>query len=280
MCILVITKQWHEMNLTEEQIRRYSRQIVLKEMGGIGQERLLNSKITVIGLGALGSPVAYYLTAAGVGNLQIIDYDSVKPSDLHRQILHFTKDIKKKKTESAIEKLNLLNPDCNIEILSEILKPDNVKKILKDSDFVIEGSDNFPTKMLVNDACIYLNIPFTIAGVLRFHGRIITVVPEQKTACYRCVFGNPSEIPSGISYSEAGVIGLIPGVLGCLEANEAIKYLLNIGNLFVNKIFYVDLLQNSFNFIDVFRGTHCLACGEEPKDLVESYKYGIEDVCQ
>ena len=168
------------MNLTEEQIKRYSRQIVLKEIGGIGQKKLLDSKITLVGLGALGSPVTYYLVAAGIGNLKVIDYDTVELSNLHRQILHFTKDINRKKTESALEKLNFLNPDCKIEVIPDKITPENAKDILQNSDFVIEGSDNFPTKMLINDACVYLKIPFTIAGVLRFHGQIMTIVPEKK----------------------------------------------------------------------------------------------------
>jgi adenylyltransferase/sulfurtransferase len=269
-----------KMNLTEEQIQRYSRQIVLKEVGGLGQDKLLDSRVSLIGLGALGSPVAYYLAAAGIGYLNIVDYDSVEISNLHRQILHFTSDINIKKTESAIEKLNILNPDCKIEIKSELLTPDNSKEMLKDSDFVIEGSDNFPTKMLVNDTCVNLKIPFTIAGVLRFHGQIMTIIPEKKTTCYRCVFGDVDEAPTGMTSSEAGVIGLIPGVLGCIEANEAIKQILNIGDLIENKILYVDLLWNNFNFIEVYRKENCTACGETPEDLVENYHYGIEDICR
>lgn len=269
-----------KMNLTEEQIERYSRQIVLKEVGGIGQKKLLKSNVSLIGLGALGSPAAYYLVAAGIGQLKIIDYDIVELSNLHRQILHSTNDINIRKTESAIEKLNILNPDCNIEIISELLTPDNSKKIIANSTFVIEGSDNFPTKMLVNDTCVNLKIPFTIAEVLRFHGQIMTVIPEEKTACYRCVFGDNSDTHIGMSSSEAGVIGLIPGVLGCLEANEAIKYILNIGDLIKNKILYADLLHNSFNFIDVYRNESCIACGEKTEDLVENYHYGIEDICK
>ena len=268
------------MNLTEEQINRYSRQIVLKEIGGIGQKKLLNSKISLVGLGALGSPAAYYLVAAGIGKLKIIDFDSVEPSNLHRQILHFTQDINRKKTESAIEKLNLLNPDCNIEVIPEKITPENAKEILKNSNFVIEGSDNFPTKMLINDVCVNLKIPFTIAGVLRFHGQIMTTDPEKKTACYRCLFGEVIDTPTGMSCSEAGVIGLIPGILGCIEANEAIKCILNIGDLIVNKILYVDLLRNAFNFIDIYRDENCVACGENAKNLVETYNYRIEDVCQ
>lgn len=267
------------MNLTEEQIKRYSRQIVLKEIGGIGQKKLLNSKVSLIGLGALGSPAAYYLVAAGIGNLKIIDYDSVELSNLHRQILHFSKDINRMKTESAIEKLNQLNPDCHIEVISDKITSANAKEIIRDSDFVIEGSDNFPTKMLINDVCVYLKIPFTIAGVLRFHGQIMTIVPEKKTACYRCLFGDITDVPTGMSCSEAGVIGLIPGILGCIEVNEAIKSILNVGNLISNKIMYVDLLRNTFNFIDIYRDENCIACGENAIDLVETYDYRIEDVC-
>ncbi|MFX1364557.1 MAG: ThiF family adenylyltransferase [Promethearchaeota archaeon] len=267
------------MNLTEDQIDRYSRQIVLKEIGGIGQKKLLNSKVSLIGLGALGSPAAYYLVAAGIGYLKVIDYDLVEPSNLHRQILHFTKDINRKKTESAIEKLNLLNPDCNIEVISDKITPLNAKKIIKGSDFVIEGSDNFPTKVLVNDTCISLQIPFTIAGVLRFNGQIMTTVPEKKTACYRCIFGEVSSAGTGMSCSEAGVIGLIPGILGCIEANEAIKCILNVGDLITNKILYVDLLRNTFNFIDIYRDENCIACGENAVDLVGTYNYRIEDIC-
>jgi molybdopterin/thiamine biosynthesis adenylyltransferase len=267
------------MDLTEEQINRYSRQIVLKEVGGIGQKKLLNSKISLIGLGALGSTAAYYLAAAGVGTLQIIDFDTVEISNLHRQILHFTKDIDSKKTISASEKLNSLNPDCTLEIINDRITPRNSKELLKDSDFVIEGSDNLPTKMLINDTCISLKIPFTIAGVLRFHGQIMTVVPEKKTSCYRCVFGDITEGDSSMSCSQAGVIGFVPGVLGCLEANEALKCLLNIGDLLTNQIVYVDLLRNSFDSIEVHRDNKCMACGDDAKDLVEEANYGGFDGC-
>ena len=267
------------MDFTKDQIERYSRQIVLKEVGGIGQKKLLSSKISLIGLGALGSSAAYYLAAAGVGTLQIIDFDTVEISNLHRQILHFTEDISRKKTESATEKLNSLNPDCNIEIINDRITPKNSKELLKGSDFVIEGSDNIPTKMLINDTCISLKIPFTIAGVLRFHGQIMTVVPENKTSCYRCVFGDSTEGDSSMSCSQAGVIGFVPGILGCLEANEALKYLLSKGELLTNKIMYVDLLRNSFDFIEVHRDNNCMACGDNAKDLVESSNYGGLDAC-
>jgi len=267
------------MDLTDEQINRYSRQIILKEVGGIGQKKLLDSKISLVGLGALGSSTAYYLAAAGIGTLQIIDFDTVEISNLHRQILHFTKDINSKKTTSAADKLRSLNPDCTIEIVNDHITPKNSKVLLKDSNFVIEGSDNLPTKMLVNDTCINLKIPFTIAGVLRFHGQIMTVVPENMTSCYRCVFGDITEGDSSMSCSQAGVIGFVPGVLGCLEANEALKYILNIGELLTNKIMYVDLLKNRFDFIEVHRNNKCIACGDDAKDLVGEVNYGGLNSC-
>ncbi|MGQ4873459.1 MAG: HesA/MoeB/ThiF family protein [Promethearchaeia archaeon] len=267
------------MKLTEKQIERYSRQIVLKEVGGKGQEKLLNAKITLIGLGALGSPTAYYLAAAGIWKLTIIDSDVVELSNLHRQILHHTKDIGIEKTKSAYEKLKALNPECEIEIINKRVIPENVLDCLKGADFVIEGSDNLMTKMLINDACIKLGIPFTIAGVLRFHGQIMTVIPKEKTTCYRCIFGGISNEPAGMSCSQAGVIGMIPGVLGCMESIEAIKYILGVGELIINKILYIDLLKYSFKFIEVYRDDKCIACGNEAQDLIKNFNYGSDLAC-
>ena len=268
------------MDLSEEQLIRYSRQIILKEVGGIGQSKLLESRITLIGLGALGSPTAYYLTAAGVGNLKIIDFDVVDLSNLHRQILHYSSDLGKEKTLSALEKLEKLNPDCNIEIINQRISSKNSKELLKDTDFVIEGSDNIATKMLINDTCSYMGIPFTIAGVLRFQGQIMTVIPKEKTACYRCVFGDVIGLDSSMSCSQAGVIGMIPAILGSLEASEAIKYLLNVGDLLTNQIFYVDLLQNRFDSIKVNRNEKCIACGDNSEDLVSKINYDVGDSCE
>jgi molybdopterin/thiamine biosynthesis adenylyltransferase len=268
------------MDLSEEQLIRYSRQIILKEFGGIGQSKLLKSRITLVGLGALGSPVAYYLTAAGVGHLKLIDFDNVDLSNLHRQILHFTNDLGQAKTLSAIKKLEILNPDCDIELVNDRISSENSKELLMGSDFVIEGSDNIATKMLVNDTCSYMEIPFVIAGVLRFQGQIMTVIPQKKTACYRCIFGDVSDIDSSMSCSQAGVIGLAPSILGSLEASEAVKYLLNVGDLLTNQILYVDLLQNRFDSIKVVRNESCLACGENKEDLVSKINYNIGDSCE
>ena len=268
------------MDFTEEQIERYSRQIVLKEIGGIGQKKLLNSKITIIGCGGLGSPIAYYLAAAGIGTLRIVDFDKVDLSNLQRQIIHFTNDINKSKIESAQEKLTLLNPDVKIEAINEMILPENVKEIVKGSDFVIDGSDNIPTKMLINDACVNLKIPFTIAGVLRFNGQIITVVPEKKTACYRCVFGDITESEPSMSCSQAGVIGVIPGIVGCIQANEAIKYILDAGDLITNRMLFLDLLKYSFSFIKIIRDENCMACKDDAEDLTKTLDYLIGDACR
>ena len=267
------------MDFTQEQIERYSRQIVLKEIGGIGQKKLLNSTVTVIGCGGLGSPVLYYLAAAGIGKLKLIDFDKVDLSNLHRQILHFTTDINKNKTQSAQEKLSLLNPDVNLEVVNDILSPTNVKEILQNSNFVIDGSDNIPTKMLINDACISLKIPFSIAGVIRFNGQIMSVVPKEKTICYRCVFGDIIEHEPSMSCSQAGVIGLIPGIIGCIQANEAIKSILKIGDLITNRMLFLDLLKYRFSFIKLVRNEKCLACGDDPIDLVSTHDYKIGDAC-
>ena len=268
-----------EKELTEEQIERYSRQIVLKEVGGIGQKKLLSSTITIVGAGGLGSPIAFYLAAAGIGHLKIVDFDKVDLSNLHRQIIHFTDDIDKNKTQSAYEKLHKLNPDINIEIYNEVLVPSNIKKILEDSDFVIDGSDNIPTKMLINDACISLKIPFTIAGVIRFNGQILTVNPKEKTACYRCIFGDITENDPTMSCSQAGIVGLIAGIIGCIQANEAIKYILNVGDLIINRMLFLDLLKYRFSFVKIVRNEKCLACGDDSKDLVATHEYNIGDAC-
>ena len=267
------------MEFSQQQIERYSRQIVLKEIGGIGQKKLLKSRVTIIGCGGLGSPVAFYLTGAGIGSIKIVDFDKVDLSNLHRQILHSTNDINKRKTQSAYEKLHQLNPDVNIECVDEVLLPNNIKEILKGSDFVIDGSDNIPTKMLINDACISLGIPFSIAGVIRFNGQILTVNPEKKTTCYRCIFGDITEHEPTMSCSQAGIIGVIPGIIGCIQANEAIKTILNIGDLITNRMLFLDLLNYKFSFIKVVRNENCLACGDEATDLVATHEYNIGDAC-
>lgn len=280
MKFFIILEKMNNYQLTTEQIERYSRQIVLKEVGGIGQQKLLKSKIVLVGAGGLGSPIAYYLAAAGIGNIKIVDFDVVELSNLHRQIIHFNDDLNKNKAQSACEKLELMNPDVNVEVINEMLTPSNVEGIISGADFVIDGSDNIPTKMLINDACINFKIPFTIAGVIRFNGQIISVVPEEKTTCYRCVFNDVVDGPSAMSCSQAGVIGLIPGIIGCIQANEAIKYLLKIGELITNKMLFLDLLSYRFSFINIQRNENCIACKDDAENLIGIYDYRLGDACR
>jgi len=251
----------------------------LKEVGGKGQRKLAESSVLIVGLGALGSPVAYYLTAAGIGRIGILDFDTVDISNLQRQILHFTNNIGQAKTSSAIEKLNAVNPNVQIETFNTRLTPKNARQIVRKFDYVIDGSDNFATKYIVNDACLMENTPFTIAGILQFEGQVITTVP-RKTACYRCIFPDPP--PPGVvpSCSQAGVFGAIPGIIGSIEASEAIKYLLGIGKLITNSILLIDIKFLTFQILSISKSEKCRACGNNAVNLLDSYDYYQSEVCQ
>ncbi|MHC4150134.1 MAG: HesA/MoeB/ThiF family protein, partial [Planctomycetota bacterium] len=218
------------MELTEQQIERYSRQIILQEIGGVGQEKLLSSKVLIVGAGGLGAPAALYLAAAGVGTLGIIDSDSVDLSNLQRQVIHHTTDLGTEKVNSAKSKIQAINPDVTVRTYHTRATAENIAELIRYHDFVIDGTDNFPAKFLINDACYFEKIPFSHAGILRFDGQLITVLPGE-TTCYRCIFHAPP--PDGVvpSCSQAGVLGALAGLIGCLQATEAIKYLLGIGDL-------------------------------------------------
>jgi adenylyltransferase/sulfurtransferase len=253
---------------TQDQIVRYSRQIVLPEVGGKGQKKLLNSSVLIIGAGGLGSPAAIYLAAAGVGRIGLVDDDKVDLSNLQRQIIHITRDIGKLKTESAKEKLLGLNPEVEIIPYSKRLTPENVFDIVKGWDIVLDGSDNFPTKFLINDACVLKGIPLSHGGILRFIGMVTTILPD-KGPCYRCL--TPEAPPPGMipSCQEAGVLGALPGVIGSIQAIEVIKYLLNIGDLLVGRILLFDALEMCFEEFELQRSPNCPICGDHPliKDL-------------
>ena len=250
------------MGLTEQQIERYSRQIILKEVGGPGQKKLLASKVLIVGAGGLGSPAALYLAAAGVGTIGIIDADRVDLTNLQRQIIHFSNDVGKEKVVSAEQKIKAINPDVTVEVCSERLRAANAQQIIRDYDFVLDGTDNFPAKYLINDACYFEKVPFSHAGILRFDGQMITVLPGQ-TACYRCVFDKPP--PAGLvpSCSEAGVLGPLAGVIGCLQATEVLKYLLGVGELLTNRLFIFDGLGLQFREVKVSRNPDCRICGQK-----------------
>lgn len=237
------------MALTNEQITRYSRHILLAGVGGEGQERLLESKVLVIGAGGLGSPISLYLAAAGVGTIGIADMDRVDLSNLQRQIAHGTSDVGRLKVESAKTSMREINTDVQVIPISERISADNICDIIGDFDFILEGTDNFPTKYLVNDACILLDKPFNQGGILRFQGQTMTHLPGS--ASYRCVYRQPPPPGAVPTCSEAGVLGAIAGILGTIQAAEALKYLLSIGDLLVNRILTFDALSMNFRVVDV-----------------------------
>ena len=251
------------MSLTDQQIKRYSRQIVLEQVGGVGQEKLLTSKVLIVGAGGLGSPAALYLAAAGVGTIGLIDADNVDLSNLQRQIIHRTEDVNKAKVASASEKIKAINPDIAVEVCPERLTAANARQIIGHYDFVLDGTDNFPTKFLINDACYFEKVPFSHAGILRFDGQMITVLPD-KTACYRCVFDSPP--PAGLvpSCSQAGVLGPLAGVIGCLQATEVLKYLLGVGELLTDRLLIFDGLGLQFRQVQIRRNPDCRICSQKP----------------
>lgn len=250
------------IELTEEQIERYSRHILLQEVGAEGQEKLLNAKVLIIGAGGLGAPAALYLAAAGVGNIGIVDADKVDLSNLQRQIIHFTKDVGFPKVESAKEKMLAINPDIKVTAYQEYLYSSNAKEIIEPWDFIIDGTDNFPVKFLINDACVMLDKPFSHGGILRFQGQTFTHVPGS--ACYRCFFKEPPPAGAVPTCSQAGVLGAIAGMLGTIQAAEALKYILGIGRLLTDRLLTFDAKTMDFRTIHVKKRENCEICGEHP----------------
>jgi len=252
------------VNLTERQIERYSRHIILEEVGGAGQEKLLSSKVLIVGAGGLGSPAALYLAAAGVGTIGIIDGDSVDMTNLQRQIIHHTSNIGVEKVKSAANKIQAINPDVAVKTYYQSAGADNIREIIRGYDFVIDGTDNFAAKFLINDACYFEKIPFSHAGILRFDGQLITVLPGE-TTCYRCIFNSLPPAGAVPSCSQAGVLGVLAGVIGSLQATEATKYLLGLGKLLTNTLLTYDALTMNFRAVELSRNPSCPLCGENPE---------------
>ena len=250
------------MEFTDSQIERYSRHIILQDVGVEGQLQLLQSKVLIVGAGGLGSPVALYLAAAGVGTIGIIDGDVVDLSNLQRQIIHFTADVKKAKVLSAKEKIEQLNPDVTMVTYQDLLTANNVIEIIEQYDFIIDGTDNFATKFLVNDACVLAKKPFSHGGILRFEGQSFTYVPGQ--ACYRCVFNAPPPPNAVATCSQAGVLGSIAGILGTIQATEAIKYLIGKGKLLTNRLLVFNALDMEFRNVKFKHNSNCPICGDHP----------------
>mgnify|MGYP006285912357 CR=1 FL=1 len=248
------------MSLTEQQIERYIRNTVLPQVGAAGQEKLLASRVLIIGLGGLGSPAAMYLAAAGVGTIGLVDGDEVDLTNLQRQVLHHTPDLGRRKVDSAAEKLGAINPDVTIRAYPTRARADNIRQIVRGHDFVLDCTDNFDAKFLINDACFLERIPLCHAGILAFEGQLMTILPGR-TACYRCIFRSPpppGSLPTG---RQAGVLGAVPGVIGSLQATEAIKHLLGIGDLLTDTLLSYSALTMEFRRLRSKRNPECPLCG-------------------
>jgi adenylyltransferase/sulfurtransferase len=251
------------MDFTDDQITRYSRHILLPEVGGKGQKKIAKARILIVGAGGLGSPAALYLAAAGVGTLGLIDSDVVDLSNLQRQIIHHTPDVGRSKVLSAKEKVEALNPDVHVVMYEDRFMARNALDLVRDYDVVIDGVDNFPAKFLINDACYFAEKPLVHGGILRFDGRVSTIIPK-KSACYRCVFKQPP--PPGLvaSCQEAGVIGALAGVIGTIQATEALKLVLGIGRPLTDRMLDYDARRTTFREIKIKRNPHCPLCGDHP----------------
>ena len=249
------------IRLTTEQIERYSRQIMVPDLGGKGQIRLRQARVLVVGAGGLGSPAAYYLAAAGIGTMGLIDPDRVELSNLQRQILHSTPDIGRTKVESASAKLGHLNPEVDIHIYPVRLEEENASEIFSDYDFIVDGSDNFATKFLVNDTAIKLGIAFSHAGIVRLQGQTMTVIP-RKSACYRCLFKEPPPPEEILSCQQAGILGAVAGTIGSVQATEAIKYLTGFEEgLLTDRLLTYDAKSMKFYDVEIKKDPACAACG-------------------
>ncbi|KXB01748.1 adenylyltransferase [candidate division MSBL1 archaeon SCGC-AAA259O05] len=267
-----------EFGFSEDQIVRYSRQIVLPEVGGKGQRKLLDSNALVVGAGALGSPAILYLAGAGVGKIGIVDDDEVDLSNLQRQVIHGSDDVGKPKVDSAKETINRINPELEVKTYEKRLEPENVFEIIRGWDMVIDGSDNFPTKFLVNDSCTLEGTPFSHGGILRFMGMCTTVLPGEGP-CYRCFA--PEAPPEGAvpSCQEAGVLGSIPGIIGSIQASEAIKYLLGLNGLLTGRMLYLDASEMKFDEFEFKRNPDCPSCGDDP-EITDLSKVDYGHVCE
>jgi adenylyltransferase/sulfurtransferase len=261
------------LTFTEEQIRRYSRHIILPEVGGMGQRKLLNSKVLLIGAGGLGSPAALYLAAAGVGTLGIVDFDAVDLSNLQRQILHHVHDVGRPKVESAVATIADLNPDVKVIPYNQALSSENVKQIFGEYDVILNGCDNFPTRYLANDASVFLNKPMVDGSIFKFEGQVTVFLPGK--GCYRCLY--PAPPPPGLvpSCQEAGVFGVLCGVVASIQGIETLKLLLGLGETLAGRLLFFDALGMEFRQVKIRRDPGCPVCGDNPTitDLIDYHEF-------
>ena len=255
--------------LSPEQIKRYSRHIMLPEVGELGQGKLLDAKVLCLGAGGLGSPSALYLAAAGVGTIGIVDDDVVDESNLQRQVLHNVERLGMPKVESARKTLQALNPDVNVVAIEDRLDSSNVLDIISQYDVIVDGADNFPTRYLLNDASLKLRKPVVHASIFRFEGQVTTFLgdPEQGGPCYRCLYPDPPPPGMAPSCQEAGVLGVLPGMIGTMQANEALKLILGVGDTLSGRLMVFDALQTKWRTMKLRKDPDCRVCSHDPKDI-------------
>lgn len=257
--------------MTPQQLERYSRHTVIPEIGEEGQARIIASRVLVIGIGGLGSPAAFYLAAAGVGRLGLMDYDTVDLSNLQRQILHATPDLGRLKVESAAEKLAALNPDTDIQLHRQDITAEESASLLQEYDFVISATDNFESKYRINDACVTAGIPFSHGGINGLHGQTVTVFP-RKTACFRCIFPEPPAPGVMPPASELGVLGSAAGMLGTIQATEALKFLADFGSPLTDCLLTFNAATMDFQRIKLQRQPDCPACRNDAAHANAPYR--------
>jgi len=259
------------VRFTEEQIERYSRHIILPQVGGIGQEKLLGARVLLVGTGGLGAPAGFYLAAAGVGTIGLVDYDEVELSNLQRQILHGTKDLGRPKVDSGRETIADLNPDVTVNTYNLRLTSENIMEVIKDYDVVLDGCDNFPTRYLVNDACVFSGKPVVHGSVFQFEGQATVFAPHLGAPCYRCAYPEPPPPGMAPSCQEAGVLGVIPGLIGLVQAVETIKLILDIGQPLMGRLLLYNALTTGFQTLKLYKDPRCPVCGETPtiKELID-----------
>src|SRR5437660_4843293 len=251
-------------SFTPDQVARYARHLILPEVGGAGQRKLLNSSVLLLGAGGLGSPAAMYLAAAGVGKIGIVDFDVVDASNLQRQLLHGIDDIGRPKVESAAETLRSLNPDVEVVAINEHLNSETAMRIFSPYDVIVDGTDNFPTRYLANDAAYFLAKPLVHGSIFRFEGNLTVFDAARGTGCYRCLFPNPPPPGAVPSCAEAGVFGVLPGIVGSMMAFETIKHVLGIGNGLVGKLLMFEGIDMDFRRVNLRRNPECPLCGDHP----------------
>ena len=261
---IIDDKRSDAMRLSAEELQRYSRHLLMPEVTSEGQRRLKASRILSIGAGGLGSPAALYLAAAGVGTIGIVDFDEVDLSNLQRQILHGTKDIGRSKLESARDRLRDINPEIEIELHECRLSSENASQLVAQYDVVVDGSDNFPTRYLSNDVCVFARKPNVYGSVFRFEGQTTVFAPHLGGPCYRCLFPEPPPPDSVPNCAQAGVLGVLPGIIGMLQAIETIKLIVGIGESLVGRLLHFDALKVKFRELNLRRDPECPVCGENP----------------